>query len=183
MANFINGIIKCDEAVSVKGCHFAITLNGKVRLDNVFSMHPDTPIDAIQLGFNPGRAYILTYAEHIHRCSFSTFLRNKISVTPETTRVILCRDEKSMIMQAMACLRQNKFQVLYGPNGRKAVSYFLNRAEKAYHFFPGFSEEFHNILNRSLNSTNGLFHRLTEPELQVYHHVTVDTYYGFYYDE
>ena len=105
MANFINGIIKCSDVVTVKGCHFAITLNGKVKLDNVFSLNPDTPIDAIQIGFTPGRAYILTYAEHIHKCTFSTFLRTKMSVTPDTTRVILCRDEKSMIMQALASRR------------------------------------------------------------------------------
>ena len=177
MANFINGIIKCDDVQSVKGCHFAITLNGKVKLDNGFSMLPDTPIDGIQIGFAPGRAYLITYAEHIHRCCFSSFLRNKMPVTPDTTRVLLCRDEKSMIMQALACLRQNKFQILYGYNGRKSVSYFLNRAEKAYHIYPEFPEEFHHILNRSANSTNFTFPRLTEHALQ-----EVDTYYGFYFN-
>ena len=177
MANFINGIIQCGDIVSVKGCHFAITLNGKVKLDDVFSLDPNTPIDGIQIGFTPGRAYILTYAEHIHKCAFSTFLRNKISITPDTTRVILCRDEKSMIMQALACLRQNKFQVLYGFNGRKSVSYFLNRAEKVHHIYPEFSEEFHNILKNSANSTNGLFPVITYPEIQ-----TVENYYGFYYN-
>lgn len=176
MANFINGIIQCGDIVTVKGCHFAITLNGKVKLDDVFSLYPDTPIDAIQIGFTPGRAYILTYAEHIHKCCFSTFLRTKMSVTPDTTRVILCRDEKSMIMQALACLRQNKFQVLYGFNGRKSVSYFLNRAEKAHHIYPEFSEEFYTILKSSVNSTNGLFH-LINPVTQ-----TVENYYGFYYN-
>lgn len=176
MANFINGIIKCDDVQTVKGCHFAITLNGKVKLDNVFSMLPDIPIDAIQIGFTPGRAYIITYAEHIHKCCFSTFLRNKMSVTPVTTRVLLCRDEKSMIIQALACLRQNKFQVLYGFNGRKAVSYFLNRAEKAHHIYPEFPEEFYTILKSSVNSTTGLFRRIPEPEIQ-----TVENYYGFYF--
>lgn len=177
MANFINGIIECDDVQSVKGCHFAITLNGKVKFDNVFSMLPDIPIDAIQIGFTPDRAYIITYAEHIHKCCFSTFLRKKMSVTPNTTRVLLCRDEKSMIMQALACLRQNNFHVLYGFNGRKAVSYFLNRAEKAYHICQEFPEEFHHILNRSANSTVGVFRRITDPVTQ-----TVDTYYGFYYN-
>jgi hypothetical protein len=177
MANFINGIIKCDDVQTVKGCHFAITMKGKVRLDNAFSMLPDIPIDAIQIGFTPGRAYIITYAEHIHKCCFSTFLRSKMSVTPDTTRVLLCRDEKSMIIQALACLRQNKFQVLYGYNGRKAVSYFLNRAEKAYHIYQEFPEEFHHILNLSANSPNGLFRLITEPEIQ-----TVNNFYGFYYN-
>ena len=173
MANFINGIIKCNDVQTVKGCHFAITLNGKVKLDNVFSMLPDIPIDAIQIGFTPGRAYIITYAEHIHKCCFSTFLRTKMSVTPDTTRVLLCRDEKSMIMQALACLRQNKFQVLYGYNGRKSVSYFLNRAEKAYHIYQDFPEEFHELLKHSANSVDSVF----RPVIQ-----EVDTYYGFYYD-
>lgn len=177
MANFINGIIKCDDVQSVKGCHFVITLNGKVKLDNVFSMLPDIPIDGIQIGFTPGRAYIITYAEYIHRCCFSTFLRNKMPVTPDTTRVILCRDEKSMIIQALACLRQNKFQVLYGFNGRKAVSYFLNRAVKAYHIYQDFPEEFHELLKHSVNSTESIFRRITEPVMQ-----EVDTYYGFYYN-
>ena len=175
MANLISGIIKCSDVVTVKGCHFAITLNGKVKLDDVFSLNPDTPIDGIQIGFTPGRAYIITYAEHIHKCCFSTFLRNKMPVNPDTTRVLLCRDEKSMIMQALACLRQNKFQVLYGYNGRKSVSYFLNRAEKAYHIYPDFPEEFHNILNASANSVSVVFPRMLEPEIQ-----TVDNYYGFY---
>lgn len=175
MAILINGSIKCSDVVTVKGCHFAITLNGKVKLDNAFSMLPDTPIDGIQLGFTPGRAYIITYAEHIHRCTFSTFLRNKMSVTPDTTRVLLCRDEKSMIVQALACLRQNNFQVLYGFNGRKAVSYFLNRAEKAYHIYQDFPEEFHDLLKHSANSTYGVFRLITDPVTQ-----TVDNYYGFY---
>lgn len=177
MANLINGIINCSDCVTVKGCHFAITLNGKVKLDNAFSMLPNTPIDGIQIGFTPGRAYIITYAEHIHKCCFSTFLRNKMSVTPDSTRVLLCRNEKSMIMQALTCLRQNKFQVLYGYNGRKAISYFLNRARKAYHICQEFPEEFHNILKNSANSTNGLFRVITYPEIQ-----TVDNYYGFYYN-
>lgn len=177
MANFINGIIKCSDVVTVKGCHFAITLNGKVKLDDVFSLNPVTPIDAIQIGFTPGRAYILTYAEHIHKCTFSTFLRNKMSITPDTTRVLLCRDEKSMIMQALACLRQNNFQVLYGFNGRKSVAYFLNRAEKAHHIYSEFPEEFRTILKSSTNSTNGLYRVITEPEIQ-----TVENYYGFYYN-
>jgi len=173
MANFINGIIKCDDVQTVKGCHFAITLNGKVKLDNVFSMLPDIPIDAIQIGFTPGLAYIITYAEHIHKCYFSTFLRNKMPVTPDTTRVILCRDEKSMIMQALACLRKNKFQVLYGFIGRKSVSYFLNRAEKAYHIYEDFPEEFHELLKHSANSLDSVI----RPVMQ-----EVDTYYGFYYN-
>lgn len=177
MANFINGIIKCDDVQTVKGCHFAITLNGKVKLDNAFSIRPDIPIDAIQIGLTPARAYIITYAEHIHKCCFSTFLRSKMSVTPDTTRVLLCRDEKSMIIQALACLRQNKFQVLYGFNGRKAVSYFLNRAEKVYHIYQEFPEEFHHILNLSANSTNFTFPRLTEHALH-----NVDTFYNFYYN-
>jgi hypothetical protein len=100
-----------------------------------------------------------------------------MSVTPGTTRVLLCRDEKSMIIQALACLRQNKFQVLYGFNGRKAVSYFLNRAEKVYHIYKEFPEEFHHILNLSANSPNGLFRLITEPEIQ-----TVNNFYGFYYN-
>lgn len=174
MANFINGIIKCNNDVqTVKGCHFAITLNGKVKLDNVFSMLPDIPIDAIQIGFTPGRAYIITYAEHIHKCCFSTFLRTKMSVTPDTTRVLLCRDEKSMIIQALACLRQNKFQVLYGYNGRKAVSYFLNRAEKSYHIYQDFPEEFHELLKHSVNSVDSVFRPVM---------LEVDNYYGFYYN-
>ena len=173
MADFINGNIKCGEVVTVKGCHFAITLNGTVKLDNVFSMLPDIPIDGIQIGFTPGRAYIITYAEHIHKCCFSTFLRTKMSVTPDTTRVLLCRDEKSMIIQALACLRQNKFQVLYGYNGRKAVSYFLNRAEKSYHIYQDFPEEFHDLLKHSANSLDSVF----RPVMQ-----EVGTYYGFYYN-
>ena len=155
MRDFMMNMNECDKVVSVKGCHISLSVGGRCDLAAIHAPYMDgEKIEAIQIGFPPFRAYLISYGDYVLKCRFSKFLQHKIKIDGKSARIIVCRDETEMIRQAIMCLRKNNFPVLYGPNGRKAVSYLLTRAESIYGIQEDYPYEFRQLRSMSVNSGN-----------------------------